>query len=175
VKAHGPIGMRSLAVLLGAGALGAGALAAGLFTYLGDRPTHLVALGTPIRQDDFQYTVVGVTRAASIGGVPARGVFYVIKVRVENDALRVPYLWRPDEVRIVDASGRSYGYSPGGQRALDLANPAAVVNRGTTADFDVAFDVPRGIVRPQLAFSNGILMGDLFDGAAYEKARVPLD
>jgi hypothetical protein len=143
-------------------------------------PPLVVALGEPIRQDDFAYSVIGVTREKILGKEPHRaiphGQFYVVTVRVENDAVRVAFQWDPSMVHVVDANGQNYPFSVAGQQALDAANPRTnVVDHGESASFRVAFDLPRGIEHPALAFSNGILMGDVFNGAAYLRARVPLE
>jgi hypothetical protein len=143
-------------------------------------PARVVAFGEPIRQDDFAYRVIGVTREKMLGADSHRaiphGQFYVVTVRVENDALRVAFQWDPSMVHVVDANGQSYPFSVDGQRALDAANSRAnVVEHGESASFQVAFDLPDGIEHPALAFSNGIMMGDVFNGAAYLRARVPLE
>jgi uncharacterized protein DUF4352 len=143
-------------------------------------PPRVVARGEPIRQDDFVYSVIGVTREKMLGAEPhraiPRGQFYVVTVRVENDALRVAFQWDPSMVHVVDANGQSYPFSVAGQQAIDAANPRAnIVDHGEAASFHVAFDLPQGIEHPALAFSNGIMMGDVFNGAAYLRARVPLE
>jgi hypothetical protein len=90
--------------------------------------------------------------------------------------LRVDYRWDPSIVYVVDAAGHRYEMSVEGQQSLDAArHPSLIVPAGMTARFQVAFDLPAGVQRPALAFSNGILMGDLFNGAAYMRARVPLE
>jgi hypothetical protein len=140
-----------------------------IYGFYRDGPTRLVQRGAQIRQDDFQYSVVGVNRTRVIGRTAARGVFYVVTVAVENDALRVDYVWDPSIVRVVDAQGTTY-------RALDFMHGASTrIPAGATRRFEVAFDLPQRVRDPALAFSNGILMGDVFDGASYAKARIPLN
>jgi hypothetical protein len=161
-------------------ALGAGAIAGMYFWVVSAQPAHVVAFGEPIRQDDFLYTVVGVTKSRTIGDgtvrAAAHGLFYVASIDVKNEAMRVSYRWDPAIVYVVDASGRTFQFSVDGQRALDAARPQSqMVDAGDSARFQVAFDLPAGVDRPALAFSNGILMGDVFDGAAYSRARVPLE
>ena len=169
-------------LLLGLGALGALAaavLAAGYF-FVAAQPPQEVRFGQPIFQDDFVYMVVGVTRTKSIGldggAARAAGTFYIATLEVTNKALRVAYRWDPSIVYVVDAAGHKYDFSIDGQRALDARHPAdLVVEAGQSERFAVAFDLPVKPDRPALAFSNGIMMGDVFDGAAYLRARVPLD
>ena len=140
-----------------------------IFGFYRDEPTRMVQRGVQIRQDDFKYSVVGVNRTKAIGRTAARGVFYVVTVAVENDALRVDYVWDPSIVRVVDAQGTTY-------RALDMMHTASTrIPAGASRRFEIAFDLPPAVREPALAFSNGILMGDVFDGASYAKARIPLD
>ena len=144
------------------------------------QPTQIVRFGEPVRQDDFLYTVAGVSKSASIGNdghtVAAKGVFYVCSVEVTNRALRVDYRWDPSIVYVTDAAGHRFSVSLPAQRALDALRPVdLIVAPGSTTRFQVVFDLPRAVDHPALAFSNGIVMGDVFDGAAYMRVRVPLD
>src|ERR1700730_15236495 len=143
------------------------------------QPPRTIGFGEPIQQDDFVYTVVGVAKAKSVGAaenrVHSRGTFYVATIEFAHKAARVAFEWDPPLVYVVDAGGQSYHLSLDGQRALDATRPRGqMVQAGDTARFQVVFDLPDGIDHPALAFSNGILMGDVFNGAAYMKARVPL-
>lgn len=155
-------------------------VAVGYFMFGLGRETRVVRRGEPIRQDDFLYTVVGVARSKSIGAgeahVAARGIFYVATVEVTNEAIRVPYRWDPSITFVVDSAGRHYALDLDAQRVLDATSPHDdLVPAGASARFEVVFDLPKRVDRPALAFSNGILMGDVFDRGAYMKARVPLD
>jgi hypothetical protein len=171
---------QSVIVKLVAAIVGVGLLAGAIALFYTTQPARVVAFGQPIRQDDFLYTVVGVAKAKSlsdgIGHVQAQGLFYVATVEVANKALRVDYRWDPAIVYVVDAAGHQYRFSLDGQRALDVSSARSpIVAPGATTRFQVAFDLPRQIDKPALAFSHGILMGDVFDGAAYTRARVPLE
>jgi hypothetical protein len=142
--------------------------------------SYTVAMGRPIRQDDFTYTVVGFAKAPEVGmgrdAVRSRGIFYLVTIQVDNDARIVSFDWDPGIARIVDDRGRRYAYSVDGQRAIDASSGISdVVGHGDSRRFVVAFDLPPDIRRPAVAFSNGVMMGDVFDGASYARARVPLD
>ncbi len=159
---------------------GAGALLAGYLWLNAGPPTRVVAMGQPIQQDDFFYTVAAVTKAKSIGAgetlARPHGVFYIATIEVENKALRVDYRWDPSIVYVIDGGGHKYQMSVEGQRALDAAHrQSLIIPAGGSEHYQVAFDLPDRADHPALAFSNGILMGDVFDGAAYMKARVPLE
>lgn len=153
---------------------------AGIMVWLSAAQTRAVAIGDPIRQDDFTYTVTGFSRSSDVGlgrdAVRADGVFYVVSIKVENDAKVVDFRWDPSIAQLTDENGRRYQFSVVGQRALDSARPASlVVPAGQSQTFLVAFDLPKDVRDPSVAFSNGILMGDVFDFGAYARARVPLE
>jgi len=159
---------------------GAALFAAGFFVVTSGAPTYQVAIGQPVRQDDFLYAVVGVSKARAVGDDAhrafSRGTFYVTTIQVDNQAMRVGYRWDPSIVYVADAEGNHYSFSLDAQRALDATRPVdPVIDAGRSARFEVAFDLPSGVRQPVLGFSNGILMGDVFNGAAYTRARIPLD
>ena len=164
-----------------AGALAGAAVILGAIVVLtSGSPPYEVAIGQPIRQDDFLYTVVGVSKARSVGDdghrVSARGMFYVTTIQVDNQAKAVGYRWDPSMVYVTDDAGKRYTMSLDAQRALDASHPVdTMVGAGASGRFEVAFDLPADARHPVLAFSNGIMMGDVFNGAAYTRARVPLD
>jgi len=163
-----------------AGVLVAAAIAVVATALASPGATHDVAIGQPIRQDDFTYTVLGFSRSQDVGlgrdRVRAKGVFYVVTIEVDNQAKVVSFRWDPSIAAIVDAHGRRYEFSVDAQRVLDAGSgEGQVVAAGDARKFLVAFDVPSTIVRPALSLSNGILMGDVFDLAAYARARVPLE
>jgi hypothetical protein len=153
-----------------------------LFTalaYTFSTPRSFVSLGTPVRQDDFVYVVTGVGRAPEIsnGAATARatGIFYIVTIRVDNDAKRVSFRWDERIPHIVDGQGRRYDKSADGQAALNAATkPHYTIAPGQSASFQAVFDLPVTIEKPSLAFDNGILMGDIFDMAAYRRIGVML-
>ena len=148
-------------------------------SYALSTPRHFVAIGTPIQQDDFIYVVTGVGRAPQISNsaatAKAAGIFYIVTIRVDNDAKRVAFTWDERIPRIVDAGGERFDRSQTGQAALDAGSkPLFIIQPGQSASFQAVFDVPANIQRPVLAFDNGILMGDVFDFAAYRRVGVNL-
>ena len=170
---------KRLQLLIGAGIFGAAVIAGIIFFYSG-APPYQVAIGEPIRQDDFLYTVVGVTKARTVGDdahkAVAHGVFYVTTIQVDNQAMRVGYQWDPSIVFVTDDAGMRYNMSLDAQRAIDATRPVGtMIDAGKSARYEVAFDLPSDARHPMLGFSNGIMMGDVFNGAAYTRARVPLE
>lgn len=150
-----------------------------LCVYAFSKPQVFVGLGVPIRQDDFTYTVTAVGKAKTVGrgsqAVRARGIFYLVTVRLDNHAVRVPYQWDDSVAHVIDASGATYGVAAQVQAKLNEDNPTShVVPAGGHASFQLAFDLPQDAPKPALAFSNGILMGDVFDLVAYRRTGVVL-
>jgi hypothetical protein len=129
------------------------------------RPPYVVAIGTPIRHDDFLFTVTHIEREPSSGA----GTLYDIAIRVQNQARVVDYRWRDDiaYVRAFDDRGFGHDFFP-------LSRRAFVVRAGETADAHLQFRIPRDVSSPGLYFWDGIYMGDALNGAAYAKAVTPL-
>lgn len=171
---------RRLRLIIGAALAGGVALTAGYIIFTSGSPSYEVAIGQPIRQDDFLYTVVGVTKARTVGDdahkAVAHGVFYVTTIEVDNQAVRVGYQWDPSIVYVSDDTGKRYAMTLDGQRALDTMHPVdSMVDAGRSARYEVVFDLPADARHPVLGFANGVMMGDVFNGAAYTRARVPLE
>ncbi|HXN08514.1 MAG TPA: DUF4352 domain-containing protein [Candidatus Acidoferrales bacterium] len=150
---------------------------AGLYTF--STPQRFVVLGTPIQQDDFVYVVTAVGRTPQISNrlatAKANGIFYIVTIRVDNQARRVAFKWDERIPHIVDAQGTRYDKSRDGQAALDAATkPRYTIPAGQSSTFQAVFDVPVDIEKPVLAFDNGILMGDLFNLIAYRRIGVNL-
>ncbi len=175
------VNMRRRTVLVALVAIGGllcvGAAYLGLYAF--SVPRVFVGLGVPIHQDDFTYTVTAVGKAKTVGegsrAVRARGIFYLVTVRLDNHALRVPYEWDDRVAHVVDANGITYGVAPEVQAKLNEDHSIShVVPAGGHASFQLAFDLPATAPKPALAFSNGILMGDVLDLVAYRRTGVAL-
>lgn len=160
-------------VLILASALAAILVIVGLYAilYSGSGTRRYVPMGTQIRQDDFTYTITGAHKLPSLGGRRANGVYYVVRVKLDNHALRVPFRWQTNIVQIIDAQGARYESVPA---SPSIAKKDGLVGPGSSATFSVVFDVPADIHRPAVTFNNGILMGDALDFVAYRRVAVSL-
>jgi hypothetical protein len=148
-----------------------------LYTF--STPRSFVALGTPIRQDDFVYTVTGVGRTPQIsntfGSARAHGIFYIVTIRVENNARRAGFIWDENIPHIVDASGHRWDIAKQAQATLDASlRPRFSIAAHGRGTFESIFDVPMDITKPVLVFDNGILMGDVLNLGAYRRVGVML-
>ncbi len=129
---------------------------------------EIVAVGEPVRQDDFLYTVTSVsTKRAHASTV------YAVTLRVDSQARRVDYRWSDDNAYVTDDSGRRYVSSTSTADAA-TDESASPVPPGGTGVFTLDFELPNDARSPMLHYWNGIMMGDVLDGAAYARVAIPL-
>jgi hypothetical protein len=129
------------------------------------RAPYVVMVGTPIRHDDFLFTVTRIGRQQLAGGT----TLYRVGVNVQNEAKVVNYRWRDDiaYVRAFDGQGFGHNFSSSTYGSFVLAPGEARTAR-------LEFRIPPDVSSPALHFWDGIFMGDALNGAAYTKAVVPL-
>ena len=125
------------------------------------RPGPLVGMRTPIRHDDFLFSVNG-TRTSP---APNNEHHLLVDVLVVNQAKRVDYEWRDTIAFIEDADGKRY--DPVSHNTFSL-------QPGESRTATVSFLVPRMIREPVVRFWDGIYMGDAFNGGAYARTRVSI-
>lgn len=102
-------------------------------------------IGTTLRYDDFDFTVVGATTHASLGAVKPRGEFRVVQLAVKNSAARVDYDPTHHRAVLIDAGGAHHEVDAAGQAAWDATHPRTmppVLHAGDAAIQDWVFDVP---------------------------------
>jgi hypothetical protein len=133
--------------------------------YIHSQPQIIVAVGQPVRQDDFLYTVTRVVKHRENANIA-----YIVTIRVDNQAKVVDYRWRDESAYVAGATGRQYRALPDSRSGLDRPPIPA----GESAAYTLTFVLPANEQLPMLRYSNGILMGDVFDGAAYRRAAIPL-
>ena len=164
--------VRTLALLCGAW-LGAYATVL-IVTSLGSRERTL-ALGETKRFCGFYLdchmgvAVVRVDTTSSIGEagkeIRAGGTFYVVTLRVSNNAQRVPLRLEEPRITIVDAEGFRYERSLDAEHALasgPLVNLERPVDAGHSFTRVIVVDVPHAVREPRLH----VTMGGPLDRAA---------
>ncbi len=139
----------------------------------------IIGVQQNIHHDDFEYSVQSVAKTDRIGGVPARGIFYLVTFQVENRAKRVDHRWANDIAYIVDETGTHFDNDAEAQQELNRTKPFAFKNEyitpaGATETTVLVFDLPKQISRPYLQVRGSLLMGDVFDGSQYRKTKVKL-
>ncbi len=112
------------------------------------------------------YSAVNVRATKTLGNPPeqktAEGTYYVVTVKVWFDERTIsphrgnaPLTPNPRTVTVVDESGREYGPSPDGQKALEQAQGKSIpfthrLRPGESYTTDVVFDLPSNIRSPRL-------------------------
>jgi len=124
-----------------------------------------VPMATRVQHDDFAFVPHNVEYSKQLDG--SRNVY--VRLRVENDAKVVGYQWEPSTAYLLDGAGRRY--------APDARNstPPKSIGAGERADATLVFSVPPDARDLRLAFWDGIMMGDVFDGLKYARWRLRLD
>lgn len=121
------------------------------------RPGPVVAMRTPLRHDDFLFSVND-ARAASATRV-------VVDILVVNQARRVGYAWNDSIAYLQDERGNRYNA---------VSRHAFELSPGTSRTAQVTFDVPADARGLAVRFWDGIDMGDALDGARYARSLVAL-
>ena len=121
-------------------------------------PVNDVALNTPIRHDDFLFSVQNVSSRRS-----GRLMQYTAAILVQNQARRLGYPWRDSIAYLADASGTRY--RPSSKGSFWLAP-------GESRVAHVAFNVPADSTGVVLRFWDGVFIGDAFDANAYGRTAV---
>ena len=142
---------------------GATALSVALVVYVvgsAAKPAQQIAIGDPIRHDDFLFTVQRIAQRHSRGMT-----HYDVAILVQNQAVRVDYHWR-DAIAYVTGSE--------GQRYRPTSDGEFVLAPGESRTANVQFDIPAFVRGASLRFWDGIFMGDALNGGAYAKAAIVL-
>ena len=144
---------------------------------------YVVNVGERIHHDDFEYTVNGliISRFLRDGRdtLYAKGMFYIVKFRVENNAKRVSHEWDNTIGYIVDEHARIFQNDPEIQRFLEKSRPFGLKDKyitpaGSADSTYLAFDLPFNMTMPYLKVNGELLMSDIFDGALFRRGRVKL-
>lgn len=163
----------------------AGATVTGLYiAYVLTRPEKVIGFGEKIHHDDFDYSVLKVEKLKTLGdgtrSVSTQGTFYVVTLKVENNAIRVNHQWDISMAYVADQTGRKYHHSVKAQESWDDAKGVqntALHNtpHGSFETADIVFDLPENVQNPCLKIWKDVLMGDMFDGVAYRRVKVQLN
>lgn len=148
-----------------------------------NRKSEFVALNQTVQYDDFAFAVEEYHVAKTVGrgetALPAQGRFYVVRLRVENRARRVPFTFRSETARLVDDSGQDHGSSVVALGALEsegvtLDRCLPDLPAGSTCTEILVFDLPVETQKPTLRFSFGNRLLDLLDTIFYGVKQISL-
>jgi hypothetical protein len=121
---------------------------------------------TVVRHDDFAFVLDGVI--VRHGPEPLDTKIVEIPLRIENRAKIVSYHWVPTTAYLVDAGGHRY------ESDQLKSTHATTIPAGQSARVKVVYSIPYYSPGLRLAFWDGVMMGDVFDGLRYARLRLKL-
>jgi hypothetical protein len=124
-----------------------------------------------VRHDGLELRVIGVDRRRTRARAQRGGMRFLVALQIANRAKRAAYDWRAGSVFVVDDRGRIYH----ADEARDGAPRQRPIRPGSSRIVQLTFALPRDALHPALKFWDGIAFGDVFNGLAYARTRVPLD
>jgi hypothetical protein len=119
-----------------------------------------------VHHDDFAFILDG--PIVTHGPEPFDTKIVEIPLRIENHAKIVSYHWVPTTAYLVDADGRRY------ESDQLKSTPATTIPAGQSARVKVVYSIPYYSPGLRLAFWDGVMMGDVFDGLRYARLRLRL-
>jgi hypothetical protein len=131
------------------------------------RPETVVSWNTPLRYDDFEFSVTGVQ---TIAGAPAGRTRQVVSLRVDNRAKRVSFIFQPAMAVVTDSSGRTYPVSRDVKPAFDWGTP---IPAGASQTYPLEFDLPNEARNSSLKITFGPV-GDALDAFLTGRRRIRL-
>jgi Domain of unknown function (DUF4352) len=157
--------------------LGLAILAVLALTWVGCvRHDRIAARGEELRYDDFAFSVQDVRQAKTLGPAgkeaTAKGTFWIVDVRVANEAKRVGYKLRSHQLAVVDEDDDRIDRSSEGEAALAAEGGATSrvdeIGHGESCVTRAVFDVPESVKEPRLKIRFGdvgtlvddVLLGD---------------
>lgn len=154
-----------------------------LISCTSNKKEYMIGVGDRIHHDDFEYSVTNyfVTRFLKNGTdtLKAEGMFYMVKFRIENRAMRVGHNWDNNIGFIVDGSGGKYENVPQVQQYFEKSNPFGYSEKyntpaGASDSTYLAFDLPFTVTKPYFMVRGETLMGDIFDSGKFRRMMIRL-
>jgi hypothetical protein len=148
---------------------------------LASRP-KILQMGETQCFDDWCISVERAARQSQVGKSPtvvnARGIYYVVTVRVSNAARRTAQRETDVGVCLIDLAGHRYYPSPQGQIALDATasggqDLTTKMPPGGSFERTVLFDVPEDAADLGLVVTHGLFPGALIIGDSQSLLHAP--
>ncbi len=132
-------------------------------------PQKVLALRQLQCFDDWCASVEHVEQRPAIENVQAKGLFYLVTIRVTSQAKQISQRALDATVYLQDEQGMRYDISPQGQKALEAAGQAGQplnsrVDAGGSFTYTAVFEVPANIIHPGIVISHGAFPGFLIIG-----------
>lgn len=148
-----------------------------------DKREYVIGPGERIHHDNFEYSVPDliISRFLRNGRdtLYAKGMFYIVKFKVENNAKGESHEWDNSIGYIVDERAGTFYNDPEIQSFLEKSKPFGlkeeyITPAGSSDSTYLAFDLPLNVTMPYLKVKGEILIGDIFDGALFRRVRIKL-
>lgn len=146
-----------------------------------NRRDQIVGLNQEIQYDDFAFSVLGVRKSDALGDeasrTTARGVYYVVTIKIANHAKRVDYKFKKESAVLIDVEEKEFHLSIDGQQALESTlgkQCSSPIRAGASCVSEVVFDLPADAEVTQLRISEWPLAGDILDIVFFGKKRIEL-
>jgi hypothetical protein len=144
---------------------------------------YVLSVGQKIHHDDFEYSVSNymVTNFLKYGRdtLRAKGMFYLVNFRVDNNARRVSHAWNNNIGYIIDGAGGVYNNITSVQQFLLKSHKFKLQDQfltpaGSADSTWLAFDIPVSVTRPCFMVKGETLMGDAFNGGKFRRMMIKL-
>ena len=118
-----------------------------LLTSCSSRKTeYVIGVGEKIHHDDFEYSVSSytVTRFLKNGSdtLHAKGMFYLVKFKVENNSKRTGHEWDNSIAYIIDDRAGSFQNMPDVQEFYEKSKPFGLKEKYNTSAGTCRFNIP---------------------------------
>ncbi len=148
-----------------------------------NRQEYVIGIGERIHHGNFEYSAseIIITRFLKNGSdtLHAKGVFYLVKFKVENNSKHTGHEWDKSIAYIIDDRAGSFQNIQEVQEFYEKSKPFGLRGKyntapGTADSTYLAFDMPFSVTMPFLKIKGDILIGDIFDGALFRRVRIKL-
>jgi hypothetical protein len=152
-------------------------------TIAATRKSRTLSLNQTLQFDDFCFTVLEAGRLAPDSAPPQRAgpepsaVDYLVRLKVDNKALRVPFNFGGESLAIVDAAGKLARVWPAAERSASgsSAPPALhVLKAGESLTFEYLFNLPPSLTDPRLRIAPGGWSGDVLEWLVFGRKEFQL-
>lgn len=142
-------------------------------------PPRLVAPGTKLLYDDFEFSAVRTESTNQIGShkAPIGQRYLIVDVQVTNRAKRVMFHFDPEVVKVA-ATGKGLKADPEVQKSLDSLVSALGdtttfdLSPGQTETYRLVYSAPASVANVQVNFAFGGGVGTALDNVIYGKRAV---
>lgn len=148
------------------------------------RVNYTIGIRENIHHDDFEYSVRSLLAAGSLNqhemtASPGDSIYYLVRFRVQNRALRVAHKWDNSIAYIKDEPGNRYENDLFGQVTLEKTlhfgwKEDYSTQAGSSDSTILVFRLPGNVRKPCLMVRGETLMGDVLNRCRFRKMRVRL-